>query len=385
MQLLHVYRNILDSVAPEKEVDIIYLDLSKAFDKVPHNLLLLKLNSYGISGSLLSWFSSYLTERYQRVVFDGVYSDWLPITSGVPQGSVLGPLPFLIYVNDLLSYTNSQSTIALFADDSKLYRPIDLPDSTYYLQNDLDNLHKWSLDWAMKFNESKCQVLRALRKKVKTVAQYNLDGQLLECVLYVKDLGVTVCSDVSWTRHIEETLAKANRTLGLVKQICKDMHDQVVRKVLFCTLVRLILEYASNLWSPYTIKHNRLFENVQRRATKFILENSIKILPLEFRRKISDLCLLFKSRTGAITMDVNNHMYTFEPGHQTRNYDKNNYNLIIKHKQDYSRNSFFIRLVELWNTLPSHVKSCSSLGIFKSHFHKLYSSKLSHYIPPGST
>ena len=248
----------------------------------------------------------------------------------------------------------------------------------------------------MKFNESKCQVLRASRKKVKTVAQYNLDGQPLECVPYVKDLGVTVCSDVSWTRHIEETVAKANRTLGLVKRICKDMHDQTVRKVLFCAIVRPILEYASNLWSPYTIKHKRLVENVQRRATKFILDYpqdityaerlaKIKILPLEFRRKISDLCLLFKSRTGAITTDVNNHIYTFEPGHQTRNYDKNNYNLIIKHKQDYFRNSFFIRSVELWNTVPSHVKSSSSLGIFKSHLHKLYSTKLSHYIPPGST
>ena len=140
------------------------------------------------------------------------------------------------------------------------------------------------------------------------------DGQPLECVPYVKDLGVTVCSDVSWTRHIEETVAKANRTLGLVKRICKDMHDHA--------LVRPILEYASNLWSPYTIKHKRLVENVQWRATKFILDYpqdityaerlaKIKILLLEFRRKISDLCLLFKSRTGAITTDVNNHIYIY--------------------------------------------------------------------------
>jgi hypothetical protein len=229
-QLLEVYHNIIETVASGKEVDIIYLDLSKAFDKVPHSLLLLKLNSYGISGSLLSWFSSYLTDRYQRVVLDGVYSDWLPITSGVPQGSILGPLLFLVYVNDLPSYTNSQSTIALFADDSKLYKSINLPDSTLHLQNDLNNLHKWSLDWAMKFNKSKCKALRVSRKKTKIVSQYYLDGQPPECVPYVKDLGVTVCSDMSWSRHIEETVAKANRTLGLVKRTCKDTHDQRVRK-----------------------------------------------------------------------------------------------------------------------------------------------------------
>ena len=136
---------------------------------------------------------------------------------------------------------------ALFADDSKLYKSIDLPDSTLHLQNDLDNLHKWSLDWAMKFNKSKYQALRVSRKKTKIVSQYNLDGQPLECVPYVKDLGVTVCSDMSWSRHIEETVAKANRTLGLVKRTCKDTHDQRVRKLLFCALVRPILEYASSL------------------------------------------------------------------------------------------------------------------------------------------
>ena len=253
-QLLEVYYNILDSVASGKRVDIIYLDLSKAFDKVPHSLLLLKLNRFGISGSLLSWFNSYLADRYQRVVLDGVHSDWLPITSGVPQDSILGPLLFLVYVNDLPSYINSRSSIVLFADDSKLYNSIDLPDSTLYLQNDLDNIHKWSLDWAMKFNESKCQVLRISRKKTKTVAEYYLDG-----------------NDISWSRHIEEMVAKANRILGLVKRTCKDTHDVRVRKLLFCALVRPILEYASNLWSPYTIKHKSLVENVQRRATKFIL------------------------------------------------------------------------------------------------------------------
>ena len=122
-QLLEVYHCILDSVASGKQVDAIYLDLSKAFDKVPHHLLLRKLSDFGIHGSLLSWFHSYLSDRRQRVVLHGVYSEWLPVTSGVPQGSILGPLHFLVYCNDIQSYIQ-KSKLALFADDSKLYLPL---------------------------------------------------------------------------------------------------------------------------------------------------------------------------------------------------------------------------------------------------------------------
>ena len=176
----------------------------------------------------------------------------------------------------------------------------------------------------MKFNKSKCQALR-------------VSGM---CSIGQRSWCDCVCSDMSWSRHIEETVAKANRTLGLARiPTTKEWEN-------YYSLVRPILEFSSNLWSPYTIKRKRLVENVQRRATKFILDYpqdltyadrlaKIKILPLEFRRDISDLCLLFKSRTGAITTDVNKYICTFEPGYQSRNYDKNNYNLIIKHKQDY--------------------------------------------------
>ena len=162
--------------------------------------------------------------------------------------------------------------------------------------------------------------------------------------------GVTVSCDLSWSKHIEVIVAKANKTLGLIKRLLKNSNDPEVRKILFCALVRPILEYASNLWSPYTVKHRQVIENFQRRATKYILSYpkdlkyadrivKLNILPLEFRRDISDLCLFFKSRTGAITTDVNHSIHTYEPGYKSRNYDVNNYNLIIKHKKDYFRNS----------------------------------------------
>ena len=248
----------------------------------------------------------------------------------------------------------------------------------------------------MEFSQSKCQVLLVLRKKSQTLAQYELDGYRLECLPHMKDLGVIVSSDLTWSKHIEVIVAKANKTLGLIKRLLKDTSDLKVRKSLYCALVRPILEYACNLWSPYTVKHRQLIENVQRRATKFILNYpqdlkyaerliKIKILPLEFRRDISDLCLVFKSRNGAITTDVNNFINSCKPGYKSKNYDENNYNIIIKHKQDYFRNSFFIRSVELWNSLPSHLKSLSTFSSFKGHLYKLYSAKVMHYVPSGSS
>ena len=223
----------------------------------------------------------------------------------------------------------------------------------------------------MEFNKSKCQVLHVSKRKYsQTFPQYELDGHPLECLPQVKDLGVIVSSDLTWSKHIEAIVAKANKTLGLIKRLLKDTSDLKVRKILYCTLVRPILEYACNLWSPYTAKHRKLIENVQRKATKFILNYpqdlnyadrliKIKMLPLEFRRDISDLCLVFKSRNGAITTDVNNFINTYKPGYKSRNYDENNYNLILKHRQDYFRNSFFIRSVELWNLLQNLTNSAA--------------------------
>ena len=252
-----------------------------------------------------------MSNRHQCVVLDGAFSDWLPVTSGVPQGFIIGPLLFLVYANDMPSYPQEGSKIALFDDDPKLYRPIDSVSSHRgSLQLDLDCLQRWSLEWNMAFNASKCKVLHMSRKKPGSTDHeydYHLHAQPLERVPHTIDLGVTVSSDLTWTKRIEEMCAKANKTLGLIKRVCgRAISETDTRKLLYCALVRPRLEYASNVWSPYTAKHRRLIENVQRRATKFVLNYppretsytdrlaALDLLPLEYRREISNLLLLFK-------------------------------------------------------------------------------------------
>ena len=172
IQVVHEYAKALEK---KQQVDVIYLDFAKAFDKVPHNKLLFKLESLGVRGNLLAWFRSYLSGRRHRVVINGKASDYLPVTSGVPQGSVLGrPLLFLIYINDMPNCISRETSLPLFADDSKCIRVILGQDDGNALQNDLDRLLDWTKTWGMEFNLSKCKVLRLTRKKVPFERDYYL-------------------------------------------------------------------------------------------------------------------------------------------------------------------------------------------------------------------
>ena len=189
----------------------------------------------GISNPLLSWFKSYLTGRQQRVVIEGSFSVWLPVTSGVPQGSILGPIMFLVYIDDTSDYICSSSTVALFADESKLYRAIVQPSCGNHLPINLDDLHKTSQDWSMDYSGIKCnKVMHISKKKTPSAANgnYTLDGQQLESAPSITDLRIIVSKNISWTRHIEVTVAKANKTLGLLKRVCREMHDSNIRKFL---------------------------------------------------------------------------------------------------------------------------------------------------------
>ena len=284
-------------------------------------------------------------------------------------------------------------TRTLFADDSKLFLLLVQPNSSYVLQNDLDNLINWTTDNQMELNHTKCKALRISRKKTPFQTNYSINGHTIEQVTTMKDLGVIMSKDLSWSRHIESIVSQANKTLGLIKRTCKDVKNVQTRRTLYCALVRSKLEYASNVWSPYTIKHKLLIENVQRRATRFILNylkdmcykerlQKINLLSLEFRREISDLILLFKAKYNLITLDITKHTCTFNPGYKSRNYDKNDFHLIIKHNQNYFRESYFVRSAKLWNSLPPEIKSSDILASFRTRVINLYNSKLITYELP---
>ena len=185
--------------------------------------------------------------------------------------------------------------------------------------------------------------------------------------------------------------AKANRVLGLVKRLCgRDIHDVQTRKLLYTALVRPLLEYSSSVWSPYLVKHRRLIENIQRRATKFILNcpprevrlDQLNLLPLDFRRQMHDLVLLFKYKTGTVTSNFGRFIQTATRHYRTRNFHQANFNLLFRRNQEYYCNSYFPRTVKLWNSLPNLLKSSQDLLWFRVHLNVHFRGLLPFYSPP---
>ena len=195
-------------------VDVIFLDFAKAFDKVPHTRLAAKLKSHGIGGVLLKWISEWLSDRRQRVGIRGVFSDWLSVISGVPQGSVLGPILFLVYINDLDH--GVKNWILKFADDTKIFSKVSSPEDRLRLQHDLDILVQWSEEWQMLFNVGKCKVMHFGRTNPNN--DYYMSNQKLETSCLEKDLGVMISSDLKPSQQCNQAYVKANRILGMIKR-----------------------------------------------------------------------------------------------------------------------------------------------------------------------
>ena len=192
---------------------MVILDFSKAFDTVPHQKLLHKMRQYGADGIINAWLCDFLTYRKMRVVIDGEESEAVPVDSGVPQGTVLGPLLFLCHINDLPDAV--KSTVRLFADVCLLYRQVKSTEDHISLQQDLQNLEIWAKTWGMRFNAKKCYIMSI---NSKSTHFYQLDGHILQQVPENPYLGVTISDDLKWSSHICKITKKANSTLGFLKR-----------------------------------------------------------------------------------------------------------------------------------------------------------------------
>ena len=230
-------------------VDIIYLDFQKAFDKVPHQRLLLKLKAHGIGDSITDWIEQWLTDRRQRVVVDGEVSNWKSVLSGVPQGSVLGPILFLIYINDLDD--SITSNVLKFADDTKLFRKVNTDGDKQHLQNDLDRLVKWSEKWQMLFNFGKCKCLYTGHRNLNV--NYKMGDTVLGTTVKEKDLGVTISADMKVSEQCGIAASKGNQILGFIRRNITYKGKKLIIP-LYKAIVRPHLEYCIQAWRPYSVR-----------------------------------------------------------------------------------------------------------------------------------
>ena len=247
------------------------LDFEKVFDTPPHELLKSKLFSHGIGGKTLKWIDSFLCFRQQVVVVNGVKSDWAPVLSGIPQGTVFGPLLFSLYINDISS--DIESEIRLFADDCVCYREIKDEEDTMKFQRDIDRLGSWARKWGMRFQPVKCNMMQLTRKRIKKIhASYTLEGTDLENVESIKYIGVTITSDLRWKTHVSNVCTKANRTLGFLRRNLYSC-PQEVKEAAYKGLVRPVLDYGSSVWDPPCVVLQEELESVQKRAARLVTGN----------------------------------------------------------------------------------------------------------------
>ena len=363
--LLESLDSICDILAEGGTVDIFYLDFQKAFDTVPHNRLRIKLESYGICGKTLDVISDFLSHRSFQVNVGNEKSESFPVTSGVPQGSVLGPLLFLLYINDLPEKVRNH--VSLFADDLKMHgtsfdRELN--------QTDLDELYKWQLVWILTFNtrDNKCKVMHV--GKNNPCNKYYLGDTLLPAVTSEKDLGVWHNNSLSWDEQILTCVKKAN---AITAWICRTIISRSVDVMLplYKTLVRPHLEYCVHVWSPLPSHGNwgliLQLEDVQRSYTRMI--SGIGTLTYEERLKKLGLTTLLERRARGDLIE------TFKILSGIAKYGQNLFNVssrsqnLVSRPGDQNRFKHSLlsrRVTSYWNKLPLSVRSVKTVDSFKN-------------------
>lgn len=297
--LLCLTSHIADSFAERAQTDVVYTDLSAAFDKINHAITLAKLERLGICGTVLRWFNAYLVGRKLTVTVEGYSSNEFMATSGIPQGSHLGPILFLLYFNDVNNVLKGPRLS--FADDLKMYLRIRSITDAIGLQQELDTFMDWCSLNCMVVNAGKCSVISFARVRKPVVFNYTLRGVEIERVDHIKDLGVILDTQLTFKRHVSYIVDKASRILGFIFRIAKDFSDVHCLKSLYCSLVRSTLEYCSVIWNPHYQNGLDRIESVQRRFLRFALRrlpwrNPFRLPSYESRCRLIELETLHARR-----------------------------------------------------------------------------------------
>lgn len=375
--LMEFFDLVTEKLDNGEELDLIYLDFAKAFDKVPFLRLLKKLEVHGIRGDLLNWVKTWLSNRRQRVGVDGEYSGWAEVCSGVPQGSVLGPILFLIYINDI--DLGLISKISKFADDSKLLNSVKNSEGVDEIRRDLKNLEVWAEKWQMEFNTDKCSVIHLGKNNPNST--YHLFNKEIKSSTKERDLGVIVDGTMKFSEQCNTVVNSANATLGMIKRTLISRNKDVVTKV-YKALVRPKLEYCVQVWRPYLLKDIYKLERVQHRATKFIsecrglnYEDRLRVTgltTLQDRRDRGDMLEVFKTLKGFNKVD-HNQFFKLAESSNTRGHSLK----LLKERArlDCRQNFFSNRVVNKWNSLPRMIVDSPNVNSFKNRYDKFYFTK----------
>jgi hypothetical protein len=380
LQLIRILNDWTKSIDAGNQVDIIYTDFEKAFDKVPHRRLLSKLHSYGVNNELINWIESYLCGRSQRVKINGETSVSRPVLSGIPQGSVLGPLLFVIFINDLPDVCAGLCDIFLFADDAKLYKCISSESDADMLNLSFKNVLDWSEKWFMKLNLSKCKVLSvnnigsSIEKFKYGCEVSNIPDEIsitLNREVAINDLGVTIDSELTFNNHVYEKINMANKMLGIIKRNFIDV-DKSTFLILYKCFVRSHLEYAHSVWNSCSIGIIHDIERVQKQATKSIRECKhmaykdrlvyLQLPTLRYRRLRGDMIDVYKIMTDLYAASVSP---TLPRNLDTRTRGNTCKLAVERSRLDLRKYSFCNRVIIAWNSLPNSVVTSVSLNSFK--------------------
>ena len=381
LQLLQIMDKWTEYLEYGGQVDVIYSDFEKAFDKIPHKRLISKLISYGFNTTLINWIQDFLKSRKFRVRVNSSFSLWDAVTSGIPQGSVLGPLLFIIFINDLVECCEPFCEIYLFADDAKLFRHIVSPNDNCLLQKGIDALLHWSQQWLLKLNISKCNIV-SFGRYVDKSYMYNISQNnhitFLDRKQSFKDLGVIIDEKLTFRDHIHDKINKAYAMLGIIKRNFKYLTISSF-VLLYKSMVRSHLDYCSSVWVPYKKGDIELLEKVQKRATKLIPTlrtmayterlKACKLPTLHYRHIRGDMIEMYKIVSGkydtVLTPQVIRDYSSITRGNDLR---------LQKSRVKYDLRKYYFtnRAINVWNSLPNRVVLSDTVNTFKSKLDKFW-------------